>query len=416
MSNLHFVSTGLEDAECKALTFWQNRKDRESTGLTACMFNSPQAQKFIDDVENGSDAWSQSCSSDADTWKAIRSYQATISKDMRMISGCEKVINRYRKQAKIKELRNVAKRLQLDDDSCSDIIGDGSKVEIIGAVEQSKIARDHFGKSASYKGRLEAMNQYLKYFGAGTFYLLAGGSGTGKTNLALQAFEGRKVLYIGLDMTLPDVVKRQFEILSYGNIIGEWGYSAMRDAVSSAWEKSKSSWELILERTQKDFRTIDVSSITIEQISFLIASEIESGNKPECVIIDYIDKLDSEKQFKTEHEKQKHIGRKIKEIAKLHKVGVLGLVQYNANYEPYKAGQANWIQGSRDLIATSDGCICLWRSKGTNSVSGQESADLSHIWVCNSLKNRSTGYMDDQRINCRGLWLYDHSAHEVETW
>jgi hypothetical protein len=416
MSSRHFVAGGLEEAEAKALTFWLNRKDREIHGLMACMFDSPQATKFIDDVARGVESWDQSCLSDRDTWACIRGYQATIAKDVRALSGCGVVVNRYRKSLKLSELRKVASRLQSDHDTCTDIIGDGARVDVLDSKDQAKEAVRHFAKSASYSGRLDAMNRYLRYFGDGTFYIMAGGSGTGKTNLALQAFEGRKVLYIGLDMTLPDVVKRQFEIKAYGSIAGSWTYGEMREAVAGSWEKAKHDWSAICERTMQDFRTIDVSSISVEQISFLIASEIEAGHKPSCVIVDYIDKLDSEKQFKAEHEKQKYIGRKLKEIAKAHRVGVLGLVQYNSSYEPYKTGQANWIQGSRDLIATSDGCICIWRSKTTNMQSNQEMSDLTHIWVSNSLKNRSTGYMDDMRIDAKGLWLHDHSQHEVNTW
>lgn len=416
MSSRHFVASGLEEAEAKALTFWLNRKDRELHGLMACMFDSPQANKFIDDVARGVESWDQSCVSDRDTWACIRGYQATIAKDVRSLSGCGVVVNRYRKSLKLSELRKVAARLQSDHDQCTDIIGDGAKVDVLDAKEQAKEAVKHFTKYASYTGRLDAMNRYLRYFGDGTFYLLAGGSGTGKTNLALQAFEGRKVLYIGLDMTLPDVVKRQFEIKAYGSIVGDWTYHEMREAVAGSWEKAKDKWEAISEKTMPDFRTIDVSSISVEQIAFLISSETEAGHKPSCVIVDYIDKLDSEKQFKAEHEKQKYIGRKLKEIAKSMKVGILGLVQYNSSYEPYKTGQANWIQGSRDLIATSDGCICIWRNKTTNMQSNQEMADLTHIWVSNSLKNRSTGYMDDMRIDAKGLWLYDHSQHDVQVW
>lgn len=407
-----FVTDGLERAECKALSFWINNKTRKELGLEYQMFDSVEACKFIDDVAAGKETWDQSCTAEQQTWKLIKAESTLHNKETRIANGVDVVKQRFRKLQKLNELRKTASRLQSEVDDCTDIIGNGTAIEVIDAAQQAKRAQEHYAKSTRICGRLSAMNEHLKYFDGGSFYLLAGGSGTGKTNLAFQTFGDQNVLYIGLDMSMHQTVKRIYEIGAYAIIPPSLSFQNKRSMVENSWNSAREYAGRIAEHLMPNFRTIDIAALTVEQLKFIISEEISKGFKPKAVIVDYIDKLDSEQKFKSEFERQKHVGRILKEIAKTLDVGILGLVQYNGSWEPYKVGQSNWIQGSKDLIATSDGCICIWRSKIKNEYSGQDMPDPGHIWISNSLKSRDTGLLEDMRIDCSGLYLFDHNGQE----
>lgn len=407
-----FVSDGLERAECKALSFWINQKTRKEHGLESQMFDSIEATRFIDDVAAGKETWDQSCTAEQQTWKLIKAESTLHNRETRIANGVDVVKQRFRKLQKLNELRRIASRLQSETDDCTDLIGNGSEVEVLDMQEQAQKAKEHYSRATIQCGRLSAMNEHLKYFMPGSFYILAGGSGTGKTNLAFQSFGESNVLYIGLDMSMPQTVKRLFEIKAYELTPHSLSFPRKRAMVSESWERSKGNAENIVTLLMPNFRTIDIASLTVEQMEFIISGEIAKGFRPYAVVVDYIDKLDSEQKFKSEYERQKYVGRMLKEIAKRQKVGILGLAQYTGLYEPYKVGQSNWIQGSKDLIATSDGCICIWRSKMKNERSGQDMPDPSHIWISNSIKSRDTGLLDDMRIDCNGLYLYDHQGQE----
>lgn len=407
-----FLASGLEQAEAYALSFWLNQKTRSQYGLEYRHFQSHEAVMWLDDVSEGKHSWDQSCKATQETWKAIRGASALHNESMRVANGIDVVKQRALKAEKVKDARKYIARLVSDTDPCIDILGKGRSIEILTAQQQAEKVAELNTRQTVFNCRLKAMSNYLKYFGQGSFYLMAGGSGTGKTTLALQALEDVKTIYINLDMNLLQTVKRIFEIHSYKILPRDVPFNQKREIVAKAWESSKQNPERILERLNPNLTIIDYSSLSIEELWSKIDELKQSNSLPYSMVIDYMDKMDTDEKFEKDHEKRKYIGRKFKELANTFGVSILGLCQYMSSYEPFKVGQANWIQGSKDLIATSDGCICIWRSKARSEQSGQEVADPSHIWVSNSIKNRDTGYMDDARIDCIGLYLENH----VEEW
>lgn len=415
----NFIHSGLEMAEGYALGLYLHRKDRDSLGIDRSLFESPEAKAMLLDIDLNYLNWNERCNASKQTWDWVRMQASMLSRTSRIDNGLEVLKARKRKFIKVNELRAQMKRLMDDEDHCIDLVGTSKKIELLDSVAIAKEAHIHFNKKQSYKGRLKAVNEYLKYFGDGSVYIISGCSTVGKTTIAFNAFEDCDMIYYGIDMTLPDIAKRVFEINAYkqafeAGLFLSNDFASIRKIVADMWEAEKVDDKKILARLMPKMRMPERSYITIEEIDHSLQNEIELGRKPQVVVVDFLDKVSSTHNFAQDHERSKYVIRYFKEMAKRLKVAFCILAQYNGNAEEYKVGRINWIAGSREIMPNVDGIICAWRSMIKNPISGQEQSDLSHIWLSNSLKARDTGSFDDMRIACKGLYLTDFNDMELQ--
>lgn len=416
----NFVLSGLEMAEGYTLGLYLNKKDRERLGIDRSLFESPEAKSFLLDIDANYLNWTEQCNASKQTWDWVRMQTSMLSRTSRIDNGLEVLKARKRKMLKANELRTQMKRLMDDDDHCIDLVGTSEKIELLDSVAIAKEAHIHFNKKQSYKGRLKAFNEYLKYFGDGSVYILSACSSVGKTTIAFNIFEDSNIIYYGIDMTLPDIAKRAFEINAYkeahnASLFLTNDFASIRKLVSDLWESEKVDDKKILARLMPKMRMPDRSYITIEEIDHSLQKEIELGRKPQAVVIDFLDKVSSTHNFAQDHERSKYVIRYFKEMAKRLKIAFFILAQYNGNAEEHKVGRINWLAGSREIMPNVDGIICAWRSAIKHPESGQEQNDMSHIWLSNSLKARDTGTFEDMRVACKGLYLTDFNDVEL-TW
>jgi hypothetical protein len=408
-----FQVDGIEYAEAYALGLYQNDATKSEFELTAQMFMSRNARFIAQEMDQGQKFWRADSKATRESWSHVNFLKSSSTKQHAIDNGVAIVLARFRKLVEVEKVSKVLRRLSDETDPCIDLVGGNTGVEVFDADGSIKKTTEHFAQTKSFECSIPSMTEYLKYFSSGSVYLLAGTSSAGKTNLALQIFAEKKVLYFGVDMTVPDVVKRIFEIHAYKHSTGS--FSEMRQSVAWTWECAKTSFDKIKERMMPLFRTVDLSTITVEEIEQTIQVEIKNKNRPDYVLIDYLGRIETEKRFETEHEKSKFVIRKIKMIAKKLSVPILVLAQYNSNGEEFKTGRINWLAGSRDIMPSVDGIICIWKSE-IKSESGQSIADTSHIWVSNALKARQTGYIPDSKVLCRGLYLYESTEQQDLEW
>lgn len=417
----HFVIQGLEMAEGYALSLYLNKKDRQELLIDRSLFESQEAKAMLIDIESNFLNWSESCQAQKQTWDWVRQHGSMIPKSNRIDNGLEVLKARKRKAIKTNEIRQQLKRLMDDTDQCVDIVGTSEKIELLTPDAIAKEAYIHFNKKKSYSGRIKALSEYLKYFGDGSVYILAACSSVGKTTIAFNAFEDHDMIYYGIDMTLPDIAKRAFEINAYKQMFDSMAFDThtftdIRKFVAEMWDREKRDEAKILARLMPKMRMPDRSCITIEEIDHSLQKEVELGRKPKVVVIDFLDKISSTHSFSADHERSKYVIRYFKEMAKRLKIAFFILAQYNGNAEEHKVGRINWLAGSREIMPNVDGIICAWRSSIRNPQSGQEQNDMSHIWLSNSLKARDTGAFDDMRVACKGLYLTDWVDAEVAEW
>jgi len=408
MMQLHQSIQGLDDAEALAASSCLSPKVRAEFRMDPGMFFSAQGMAVAIDIWNGHAKWNDACAASMDAWTHVLQLRAITSPDQRVENGIKVVRNRYAKGQKLSELSALSRRLSDPLDPCTDVIGSTENVNILGPKEIAKIVHERYTKTPTYQAPWPSISGMLAYWGPGDVYLLTGLSSVGKTAFAFELTKHLRTLYFGVDMTVAAAGKRHFEIHFYENVKNPelYGIHNLMRQCAAAFHAVKQSPEEIERYIPKNFRTIDSSTISLEQIEWTTKDAIRSGFIPEAVVIDYVGRITTEKSFNDQWREDKLIAQQLKPLARRCNVPVLALAQFNAKAEPWKRPQPSWLSGSKELMPTVDGIISLWRDK-TTSPSGQDCDDRSHIWVSDDMKGRDTGSIGDVRLECRGVHFFE---------
>jgi replicative DNA helicase len=243
----------------------------------------------------------------------------------------------------------------------------------------------------------------LANYRTGSVLSLCGLSGTGKTNLAMQLtyFAGYKTLYFGVDMSVFGFGDRLIKTKWYRENLGAIFPFGERTECDLQVERMAKTGKLKLD---DGIRTYDCDSMTLEKIEYIAREEMKSF-KADFVVIDYVGRIDSEKNVKDQWREDQAIARAIKGIAKRLDVRVISLVQFSSKAEKYKKPDFSWMSGSKEIISASDIVLCMWHDKKQGSA-GDET-DHSHIWVSDDIKSRDSGTHGNVRLETYGLWLYE---------
>lgn len=368
--------------------------------------HSDQARRLKQDLEQGIRWYKETNCASRETWDAYSMNELRHCQEW----GFEKCRQRKRKADHKRTLSESLARLDDDHDQCTDIIGDESGDAMIDNIELAKRLKDRLLKEKAFETPWEKVTYMMRFWSGGDVVLLTGLSGTGKTNVALQLtmFNGQRTLYFGLDMSTGGLAKRLWEI--------EW----YRNNQHITFDEKNECYKALYRAAKQDdikirdgLKAFPSDSLTVEKIEWITKQEIKIA-PVDCIVIDYIGRITSDKDNgKLDGWRiDQAIAHTLKRIAKSCKVRVLALAQYNSKAEKYKKPDQSWTSGSKELIASVDTVLCLWRDKMQSS----DQTDESHIWISDDIKNRDAGMHGNVRLECSGLWLTEANQAEEAQW
>jgi replicative DNA helicase len=177
-------------------------------------------------------------------------------------------------------------------------------------------------------------------FPRGSFSAIVARAGMGKTTTAVQiamnlAQQGKKVCYFSLEMTEVQLVKKimariiakedPHPKLNASNLFRSQGLKDVRDlelfisAIPAASELS--------------FLIDEYSSTTVDHIRNELTKQVQKGQKPDVVFVDYVGIMDIESKYRNRVLELDHTLKQLRAIAKDFDVALIGLEQINRGVE-----------------------------------------------------------------------------------
>jgi len=367
------------------------------------LIQSEQMRKLLADLKAGHTCHIDGLSmAQRDTWQLYQTQRkAGIQHAMQ---GLQKVRQRAAKWRAYKDLSDKVTRLADPTDDCSDFVaasGDAEAFYTEADLSSHIIAERR--KSRSFRSPWQSLQPMLSDFSPGDVLVIAGYSGSGKTNFAMQMtyFNGYKTLYFGVDMTPRAFGERLWRTGWYRDNHTR-KMDNERQQCEAAFHSAITNGTLKIEKGIAVFRG---SSMTLGQIETL-ARERMAAEQYDVIVIDYAGRIDSDAGSREHWRAEQEVARAIKGMAIRLQVRIIALAQLNSSNEQGKKPQASWLSGSKELIAASDGVICLWHDWGTDA-SGAVTKDSTHINVSDDIKARNTGSNGNARLECFGLWMHE---------
>lgn len=194
-----------------------------------------------------------------------------------------------------------------------------------GAVEKSKRAFEMFaaGLNKPKFGFYTGFNELDKTLGGirrGTLTIIGARPSTGKTTFAInmvrrQLLDNRKTMFFSLEMTAEMILERYCAAVC---LIDIWKFGA-----NKLEDKELGAVKGVISSVEKSGQfIIDQDTNTVENITAAIYSE-----KPDIVFIDYVQRVRSVKDFKSERERVNYITNELKTVAKRTNCSVILLSQ-----------------------------------------------------------------------------------------
>jgi len=245
-----------------------------------------------------------------------------------------------------------------------------------------------------------SLNQFRKLsdkmytFSPGHVMLLAGTSGTGKTNAAIQLAEDisyshkEEWLFMSLEMPKASVAERIAKIFYYEcNPDGNLYYSNM------FFEQNKKEPAFYDKIMSDRMHICDKTGISIDQIKSIVKYEVTKNPKIKTVVIDYAQLIRGAGNI---FERLTNISEVVPMIAKDYGVRVILLCQLTKDsYDNQRPSPSN-IKGSGGLFDNADIVICLFKDK---TIENNNTLEILH-W-----KDRHSGSSGVTEMTINGLHI-----------
>jgi replicative DNA helicase len=231
-------------------------------------------------------------------------------------------------------------------------------------------------------------------FNPGHVMVLAGTSGTGKTNAAIQFAEdvsvsnGEEWLFVSQEMAKHDVVERCAKIRFYQDNPHGTRYES-----NMFFHQNKDIPEFYDAITPEHMNMYDETGKTIDQIGSVVKYEVSKNPKIKTVVIDYAQLL---RGAANEYERLSYISTQCPIIAKKYGVRIILLCQLKKDaYDNRRPTRAD-IKGAGGLYDNADIVLCLYKD---GSVENNRTLEVLH-W-----KDRPNGSEGTTRLTQYGLYI-----------
>lgn len=364
------------------------------------LIRGDESRKLLSDVINGQTEWTINSQASETTWQMYANL-AFIGISHCEQNGLKRCHVRMAKSEKLKKGMEAMRRLQDPDDLCIDIVGDGLASRMISGKILAKRCIDGYSRGIAYTSPWEKVSRMTPYWGEGDVMVIAGMSGTGKTNLALQmtCFNGIETLYFGVDMSDKGIAKRLWEIEWYKKAFihyrDYYDVNQIRSICEKAFADAVKSGSLDL---PENIQVWDSDYMSLDQIEFESRQKLKE-KKFGALIIDYATRLEMPDSKDAWRAEQKTM-RGIKAMAKRLKIPVIALSQFNKEAKPYQKPEYSWLSGSSELFSSADLVLAIWLAKNADGT-----ADVSKLFVSDDLKNRDAGVHGNTTLDRYGLWM-----------
>ncbi len=242
--------------------------------------------------------------------------------------------------------------------------------------------------------------------------VIAARPGEGKTTLVLQignhlARQGKKVLFISLEMTAEQLVERILVQLTH---VDAWSLRTGADVGAFA-EKVELHREFI---NNAGIKIVDSAGRVIPELKYILKEiEEKAGGAPDLLIIDFIQLTRSENGTPKNEAIGEYI-QELKELAKRHNMAVLVTSQNNRDAKKQKEGRPK-LENLKDSGAIEELADCVlmlwWQELGK-----EENPQGTKYWICvEKQRYGSPGQMVPVKFESTQLTFADLEG-EVGTW
>jgi len=242
--------------------------------------------------------------------------------------------------------------------------------------------------------QLSALTDKMYTFSPGHVMLLAGTSGTGKTNFAIQLAEdisykqNEQWLFMSLEMNKASVAERCAKIFYY-----ECNPDGNRYHSNLFFEQNKGVEGFYEKVMPENMNICDKSGLTIKQISSIVKFEVGKNPKIKTVVIDYAQLIRGAGNI---FEKLTTISEMAPYIAKTYGVRVVLLCQLTKDSYDNSRPSPSSIKGSGALFDNADVVLCLYKDK---EIENNRKLEIMH-W-----KDRYSGSEGITNLTLNGLHL-----------
>jgi len=244
-------------------------------------------------------------------------------------------------------------------------------------------------------GQFFSLSDKITTFSPGHVLLLAGTSGTGKTNVAIQLCEdisaknNEEWLFMSLEMTRRDVVARAAKIRYYEN-----NPQGSRYESNMFFEQNKTNPDFYDAVCPPHMNICDKTGLTINQIKSIVKYEITKNPKIKTVVIDYAQLIRGKGSMM---EALTNISEVCPIIAKDYGVRVVLLCQLTKDNYDNQRPVPSAIKGSGGLYDNADIVLCLYKDR---SIEDNRLMDVLH-W-----KDRPSGSEGVTTLRANGLHIF----------
>jgi len=245
-------------------------------------------------------------------------------------------------------------------------------------------------------GQFYALSDKIQTFNPGHVMLLAGTSGTGKTNVAIQLCEdicecnnGEEWLFMSLEMAKHDVIKRCGQIRYY-----ELHPQGTRYESNVFFDQNRSNPHFYDSVSPKHMNICDDTGLTIDRMKQIVKYEVTKNPKIKTVVIDYAQLVKGKGSL---FEKMSYISVMCPIIAKEYGVRVILLCQLNKDSYDNQRPLISAIKGAGDLYDNSDIVLCLYKDR---SIEDNKVLEILH-W-----KDRPSGSEGITCMKINGLHVH----------
>ncbi|MCP3685045.1 MAG: AAA family ATPase, partial [bacterium] len=208
-------------------------------------------------------------------------------------------------------------------------------------------------------GQFYGLSDKIITFNPGHVLLLAGTSGTGKTNAAIQLCEdicecnNEEWLFMSLEMAKHDVDERCAKIRFYENNPDGTRYES-----NMFFDQNKDNPTFYDHVAANHMNICDKTGITIDQIKAIVKYEVTKNPKIKTVVIDYAQLIRGKGSI---FERMTHISEVCPLIGKEYGVRVVLLCQLTKDSYDNQRPTPSSIKGSGALFDNADIVLCLYK-------------------------------------------------------
>jgi replicative DNA helicase len=303
----------------------------------------------------------------------------------------EKLSNLATRRRKIAEYETYIKQMK---DPSFEVVSDSIPVSENKASMKEEILHQWKTKERIKFGQFYALTDKIHTFNPGHVMLLAGTSGTGKTNVAIQICEDisdcndEEWLFLSREMSKADVMERCAKIRFYQNNPDGTRYES-----NMFFNQNKDNPSFYDAIAPVHMNISDKTGLTIDQEKAIVKYEVAKNPKIKTVVIDYAQLIRGRGSI---FERLTYISEVCPLIAKECGVRVILLCQLTKDsYDNQRPTPAH-IKGSGALYDNADMVMCLYKD---NSVQDNKVMEWLH-W-----KDRPNGSNGKTEFVQNGLYI-----------